>query len=122
MESYSICKEDNDTQLICIGEKGSKGINAAASERRDDLIISPGDFVHAKCRQQYTNAFYITKVENIDDSGRQTNLRSQMSFDFKTHCLSSGKIKKKRSNYVCFVKSFDFQRNVIHMCNERKDP
>jgi hypothetical protein len=53
MESCgSICKEDNDTPLVCIGENGSRGFNAASSKRGDDLITLPGDFVHAKCRKQ----------------------------------------------------------------------
>jgi hypothetical protein len=88
MESCSICKvQDNDTPLVCIREKG---IKAAASKRGDDLITLPGD------RKQYTNAFYmyIAKVENIDDSNRQTNLRSQTSFDFDTQCLFCGEIAK----------------------------
>jgi hypothetical protein len=63
MKVCSICKEDNDTTLVC---KGSKGINAAACERGDDLITLPGE---------YTNTLYMAKVKNIDDSDRQINLR-----------------------------------------------
>jgi hypothetical protein len=124
MELCSICKKSNDQPLVCIGEKGSNGINAAASKRGDDLKTSPGEFVHAKCRQQYTSAFYIAKVENINVSDHQTKLRSQANFNFKTHCLFCGQVAKKdkkRSTDTCFVKSFEFQRNVIHICNERRD-
>lgn len=61
MAKCVICLKDDDQQLLCLREKGSKGINDAAKKRGDKLCTEDGQYVHSKCREVYINEFSIKK-------------------------------------------------------------
>lgn len=121
--------EYDGSDLLCIREKGSEGINVAAKKRGDNIVTEAGQFVHIKCRQKYISPYHIkkslTENFNISKSGDfKPTLRSENQFDFATQCLFCGKVAKKdkkRSLDVYCVRSIDFQTSINQICNERND-
>jgi hypothetical protein len=56
------CFKDDNQPLVCLMEKGSKGINDASQRRGDKLLTESGQYVHSKCREVYINEFNINKA------------------------------------------------------------
>ena len=54
--------EYDGSDLICIREKGSEGINDAAKKRGDNIVTDAGQFVHIKCRQKYIRPYHIKNL------------------------------------------------------------
>lgn len=87
-----MCLKDDDQQLVCLREKGCKGINDAAQKRGDKLCTETGQYVYSKCREVYINEFSIKKTVTSksvpdDSASNQTLTRSKQQFMFASQCL-----------------------------------
>ena len=124
-----ICKEPiwNIGEGVVLREKGANGINKASKERGDVINVTAGQSVHKKCRANFT------KPQNIAAAARETSqargkrvLRSEaQKFNFKEHCLFCGEgdqYQGKKKDFVLVpVRTFEFQKTVPEICNERND-
>lgn len=115
--------------MVCLREKGASGISRASANRRDNISISPGEYVHIDCRKDYCNPNIIYKVKDkIQDSGvcLSPSLRSSSEqFIFKDKCLFCGQWAKmagrKRGIDVYAVRTLQFQSVIENICKERCD-
>lgn len=41
--------------MVEVRHEGVDGINCASVQRGDDIVVSPGEKVHTKCRKEYIN-------------------------------------------------------------------
>ncbi len=146
VESYFMCQfQQMEGEIVCIicnkngtienscalTEKGTVGLNRASRERQSDLIAIAGQYVHVKCRQNFTNSKSITlhcqKLVNNKSSSStsQATRRSQSYFNFREHCLFCGtedKYNGKKRGYNIYpVRTVDFQVNIERICKERDD-
>jgi hypothetical protein len=129
MTKCVICLKDDNLPLVCLREKGSKGINDAAQKRGDKLFTESGQYVHSKCREVYINEFNINKAATKKSvtnecASTQPLTRSKEQFMFTTQCLFCGqtaKKDKKRSIEVYPFRTNDFQSNILLICDERRD-
>lgn len=93
MAKCVMCLKDDDQQLVCLREKGCKGINDAAQKRGDKLCTEAGQYVYSKCREVYINEFSIKKKTVTsksvpdDSASNQTLTRSKQQFMFASQCL-----------------------------------
>lgn len=95
MAKCVICLKDDDQHLVCLREKGSRGINDAAQKREDKLCTEAGQYVHLKCREVYINEFSIKKTVTSksvpgDSASNQTLTRSKQQCMFASQCLFCG--------------------------------
>lgn len=131
MEVCKICHGPLATSsTVCLTSKGSKTINAASEERGQDILCIPGDVVHTDCRKFLTDKRRILvakrRIANCySDTSEPPKLRSHSSFDFRDHCLFCGfpaKInERKRGNDAFSVRTFEFQKTIGKICEERND-
>lgn len=131
MEVCKICHGPLATSsTVCLTSKGSKTINAASEERGHDILCIPGDVVHTDLRKFLTDKRRILvakrRIANCNnDTSEPPKLRSHSSFDFRDHCLFCGfpaKINEwKRGNDAFSVRTFEFQKTIGKICEERND-
>ena len=92
MACCKICEKpvESKNTTTKLGEVGSNSINKASEIRCSDIRTEKGDFVHKKCRQNWTNKERLdTTVKNQTcQPAKQQRLRSTTpTFNFKTECL-----------------------------------
>ncbi|XP_053373150.1 uncharacterized protein LOC123533634 [Mercenaria mercenaria] len=128
MEECPICKGqlEDGQPVVCLRQKGSDGINNASIARGTNIFTCIGQYVHVHCRRDYIhirNSLTNSDINNNHVTSR--SLRSEDSFDFKTKCLfctKNAKVCANKRGYDVFpVRSFEFQKTVHKLCNERKD-
>ena len=70
MDQYVICKiviEDKN-KASALQLKGCDSLKEAAKKCNEQIEVLPGDFVHKKCRKQYTNPNVIKRDKKEDNS------------------------------------------------------
>ena len=90
----AICKQATKPgDRVKLSEKGCSGIHSARRERGDNLQVTAGQVVHAKCRKDYTHPNCIAAFKPSAREGtpspvkKRRSLRSHHVFDFKAQCL-----------------------------------
>jgi hypothetical protein len=128
MDTCCICNEPiSDGKSVVIREKGAKNINECSKLRNDVISVEAGDTLHQQCRKEYTNqkAIKIKCRELNELSNPDRVLRSKEQFNYKDNCLfcsQPANIDDKRRGPDSFlVRTIDFQKNIIKICQERKD-
>ena len=120
------CNLPLDTEdTVTIRDKGAAGINAAAKQRNDSLIVTSGQVVHTSCRRDYTSKKTITSHprQKLDNESRQ--LRREDKFSFKDQCFfccEHVELDKKETEIeVCKVTTLMLQNTIKNTCRERND-
>jgi len=54
-------------ETVTLGEKGVKGIEKAAEERKERVTGKTGQKVHSKCKKQYTNPRILSVLKRKED-------------------------------------------------------
>ena len=107
-------------------QKGADGINAASTNRGDNIVVTAGRKVHIDCRKRYTNPIDIQLKKNREESGScVTRKRSARildgNFDSKTDRLFCGtRVLTNRPGFS-FVKTDVFARTILECCERRSD-
>ena len=130
-----ICERniEKNEKKVTLTTKGVTGFNEASVRRGDSLSAYVGQNVHELCRKRYCSDKEIdqyninSKRKSDEDQVRREPpiRRSQVSFDFRDHCLLCGvkiDLSNTRAEDDFFrVRSFDCQTKLLSACDERKD-
>lgn len=129
-----VCHEDKP--LTRLTEKGVCGIENAAAERHENIVVRAGQLVHTQCRKNFCDKKRISTyknkktAENNDSVIPSTVLRSSVNVpkSLSSVCLFCGQKAESNprhsdrvKNDVIKVRSIEFKERITNTCNDRND-
>ena len=133
MDLCVFCKESltNGQPTTKLGSKGCESIARASESRKSDMVTSPGQIVHSKCRKDFCapNSIISANRKRDHDLAEGTSTpstrQSTTPFDYNSNCLFCGHPDKyhgkKDGHKLIPIRTFDFQVNVLEHCVKRDD-
>ena len=86
MDVCVICKISDGGDLIQLRQLGIDTINKV--ERKVNIYVKIGDYVHKKCRKDYIHKWYIESAASGNNNPLLRHTRSSStSFDFQKNCF-----------------------------------
>ena len=131
-ELCAVCdKSINGDDNMCLREKGVLSLNKCSKERGENKTFMAGQYIHKKCRKNYTRPQSILatqKRKSLDEEhdNEKRTLRSQIiNFDFQTNCLFCAQpdkyAGKKKDFELLPVRTLEFQNSTKEVCFDRND-
>ena len=128
----AICKQATKPgDRVKLSEKSCSGIHSASRERGDNLQVTAGQVVHAKCRKDYTHPNCIAAFKPSAREGtpspvkKRRSLQSHHVFDFKAQCLfccqSTEPSKNRKVEKLIPVRTDCFKESILKACAVRVD-
>ena len=88
MDVCVICKISDGGDLIQPRQLGIDIINKASLERKDNIYVKIGDYVHKKCRKDYIHKWYIESAASGNNNPLLRHTKSSStSFDLQKNCF-----------------------------------
>ena len=126
----AICKQATKPgDRVKLSEKGCSGIHSASRERGDNLQVTAGQVVHAKCPKDYTHPNCIAAFKPSEREGtpspvkKRRSLRSHRVFDFKAQCLfccqSTEHSRNRKEEKLIPVRTDCFKESILKACAVR---
>ena len=83
-----ICNESLDSgETSILTEKGKVGIEKAAEERNETILIKEGERIHTDCRKRYTNSRNIALKRKERNEGTNIFDLATLTFDLDVAIL-----------------------------------
>ena len=128
----AICKQATKPgDQVKLSEKGCSGIHSASRERGDNLQVTVGQVVHAKCLKDYTHLNCIAAFKPSAREGtpspvkKRRSLRSHHVFDCKAQCLfccqSTEPSRNRKVEKLIPVRTDCFKESILKACAVRGD-